>query len=60
MKVGENKMRPYGTLTAIEKDFPEFSIGYLQRISLSLEPKLYKGHFLYRINPVDVIKNKLD
>lgn len=56
VKVGTNKLEPYGQITHLKDDYPQFSISYLQNAHLGLDPILYKGYFIYRINKTDVKK----
>lgn len=48
-KAGEEIIYPYGTLTKMGIDYPEFNIRYLQNINLSLVGKKYKGYILFRV-----------
>lgn len=55
---GSTEVRAYSTLTAAKRDYPQFSILYLQNIGLSMRPKFYKGNFIYRIKNEDIIRNQ--
>lgn len=40
---------PYGTISKLCQDFPEFSARYLQNLGLSRIGKRYKGYVIYRV-----------
>lgn len=46
---GEEILKPYGTLTKLGIDYPDFNIRYLQNLNLGLVGKEYKGFVLFRV-----------